>query len=68
MFSYIGSAIAYHALLDDSLAPLTILKLQFEEALSRPDPKEGLHKLIDPRLGEDYPMDSVLKVREPRTG
>lgn len=38
-------------------------KLQFEEALSEPDPKEGLRKLIDPRLGEDYPIDSVLKVR-----
>ncbi|KAK3123949.1 hypothetical protein QOZ80_8AG0638420 [Eleusine coracana subsp. coracana] len=34
----------------------------FEEALSKPDPKEGLQKLIDPRLGEDYPMDSILKM------
>jgi hypothetical protein len=51
-----------HFLLDDSLTPITILKLQFEEALSRPDPKEGLEGLIDPRLGEDYPMDSILKV------
>jgi chitin elicitor receptor kinase 1 len=51
-----------HFLLDDSLAPITILKLQFEEALSRPDPKEGLEVLIDLRLGEDYPMESILKV------
>ena len=43
----------------------TILKkkLQFEEALNTPDPKEGLQRLIDPALGEDYPMDSILKVR-----
>ncbi|KAL5232072.1 hypothetical protein ABZP36_030848 [Zizania latifolia] len=30
----------------------------FEEALNSPDPKEGLGKLIDPKLGEDYPVDS----------
>jgi len=42
----------------------TILKkLQFEEALSTPDPKESLQRLIDPALGEDYPIDSILKVR-----
>jgi chitin elicitor receptor kinase 1 len=38
-------------------------KVQFEEALNTPDPKEGLQRLIDPALGEDYPMDSILKVR-----
>jgi chitin elicitor receptor kinase 1 len=37
--------------------------VQFEEALNTPDPKEGLQRLIDPALGEDYPIDSVLKVR-----
>lgn len=37
--------------------------LQFEDALNQPDPKEDLRKLIDPRLGESYPIDSVLKVR-----
>lgn len=38
-------------------------KVQFEEALNIPDPKEGLQRLIDPALGEDYPMDSIFKVR-----
>lgn len=37
-------------------------KVQFEEALNTPDPKEGLQRLIDPALGEDYPIDSILKV------
>jgi hypothetical protein len=42
----------------------TILKKpQFEEALNTTNPKEGLQRLIDPALGEDYPMDSILKVR-----
>lgn len=47
-------------LLDDS--PVMIRKVQFEEALNTPDPKEGLQRLIDPALGEDYPIDSILKV------
>ncbi|RLN04534.1 chitin elicitor receptor kinase 1-like [Panicum miliaceum] len=34
----------------------------FEEALNTHDPKEGLQRLIDPALGEDYPMDSILKL------
>lgn len=34
----------------------------FEEALNAPDPKEGLQRLIDPALGEDYPIDSILKL------
>ncbi|XP_062194900.1 chitin elicitor receptor kinase 1-like isoform X2 [Phragmites australis] len=37
-------------------------RAKFEEALNRPDPKEGLQNLIDPVLGEDYPIDSILKV------
>jgi chitin elicitor receptor kinase 1 len=37
--------------------------VQFEEALNTQDPKEGLQRLIDPALGEDYPIDSILKVR-----
>ncbi|WOL16175.1 hypothetical protein Cni_G24957 [Canna indica] len=32
----------------------------FEDALNTPDPKENLRKLIDPRLGQDYPIDSIL--------
>ncbi|XP_062191128.1 chitin elicitor receptor kinase 1-like isoform X2 [Phragmites australis] len=34
----------------------------FEEALNIPDPKEGLQNLIDPVLGKDYPIDSILKM------
>lgn len=36
--------------------------MQFEEVLGLSDPKEDLHKLVDPRLGENYPLDSVFKV------
>ncbi|KAL8511196.1 hypothetical protein ACS0TY_017862 [Phlomoides rotata] len=34
----------------------------FEEVLSEPDPPEALKTIIDPRLGDNYPLDSVLKV------
>ena len=37
---------------------------QFEEVLSESDPN-SICKLVDPRLGEDYPLDSVLKVIDP---
>ncbi|GMG98697.1 hypothetical protein Nepgr_000537 [Nepenthes gracilis] len=33
----------------------------FEDVLSQPDPSE-IRKLVDPRLGENYPLDSVLKM------
>ncbi|XP_057786498.1 chitin elicitor receptor kinase 1-like [Salvia miltiorrhiza] len=36
----------------------------FEDVLSQPDPTEDLKKLIDPRLGDNYPLDSVLKVAQ----
>ncbi|XP_038985860.1 chitin elicitor receptor kinase 1-like isoform X2 [Phoenix dactylifera] len=36
----------------------------FEDALDQPDPKEDLRKLIDPKLGESYPIDSVLKMAQ----
>ena len=36
--------------------------MQFRNVLSRPDAGEYLHKLVDPRLGDDYPFDSVCKV------
>lgn len=38
--------------------------LQFEETLDAPDLKDGLRKLIDPKLGDDYPIDAILKVRK----
>ncbi|KAF2292291.1 hypothetical protein GH714_018521 [Hevea brasiliensis] len=36
----------------------------FEDALNEPDPKEELCKLIDPRLGDNYPADSVRKMAQ----
>uniref|UniRef100_A0A6N2MFY8 Protein kinase domain-containing protein n=1 Tax=Salix viminalis TaxID=40686 RepID=A0A6N2MFY8_SALVM len=36
----------------------------FEDALNQPDPGEDLRKLVDPRLGEDYPLDSVRKMAQ----
>lgn len=37
--------------------------MQFEGVLSQPDPTEDLRKIVDPRLGDNYPVDSVRKVR-----
>ncbi|XP_075664364.1 lysM domain receptor-like kinase 3 [Castanea sativa] len=34
----------------------------FKHVLSQPDPREYLHKLVDPRLGDKYPFDSVYKL------
>ncbi|PIN11223.1 Serine/threonine protein kinase [Handroanthus impetiginosus] len=34
----------------------------FEDAFSQPDQAEALRKLVDLRLGNDYPFDSVSKV------
>ncbi|KAK4363206.1 hypothetical protein RND71_018447 [Anisodus tanguticus] len=34
----------------------------FEEVLNHPDSDEYLRKLVDPRLGDGYPLDSVWKV------
>lgn len=36
--------------------------MQFEEVLGLSDPKEDLRQLVDPRLGDNYPLDSVFKV------
>ncbi|KAL3615274.1 Chitin elicitor receptor kinase [Castilleja foliolosa] len=36
----------------------------FEEAFSKPDLNEELTKLVDPRLGDNYPLDSVQKVAQ----
>ncbi|XAR53808.1 Non-specific serine/threonine protein kinase [Bertholletia excelsa] len=36
----------------------------FENVLNQPDPAEGLRRLVDPRIGDDYPLDSVLKVAQ----
>ncbi|KAK3184410.1 hypothetical protein Dsin_031696 [Dipteronia sinensis] len=36
----------------------------FEEVLNLPDPKQDLHKIVDPRLGDNFPLDSVLKMAQ----
>ncbi|XP_027930877.1 chitin elicitor receptor kinase 1-like isoform X2 [Vigna unguiculata] len=36
----------------------------FEEVLGLSDPKEDLRQLVDPRLGDNYPLDSVFKVSQ----
>ncbi|XP_038693220.1 lysM domain receptor-like kinase 3 [Tripterygium wilfordii] len=47
-----------------SLAESKGLVALFEEALNQPDPKEDLCKLVDPRLGDGYPVDSVVKMAQ----
>ncbi|KAM3285442.1 chitin elicitor receptor kinase 1 [Capsicum chacoense] len=34
----------------------------FEDVLNGVDPREGICKLVDSKLGDDYPLDSVWKV------
>ncbi|KAK1403163.1 hypothetical protein POM88_002768 [Heracleum sosnowskyi] len=36
----------------------------FEEVMNQPNPSTDLQKLVDPRLGEDYPIDSVCKIAQ----
>nr|ASM47204.1 lysm-containing receptor kinase 1 [Parasponia rigida] len=36
----------------------------FEDVLSQPNPKEDLIKIVDPRLGQNYPFDSVFKMAQ----
>ncbi|MED6112063.1 LysM domain receptor-like kinase 3 [Stylosanthes scabra] len=48
----------------ESVADSKGLVALFEEVLSQPDPTEDLCKLVDPRLGENYPIDSVRKMAQ----
>ncbi|KAG2395683.1 LysM domain receptor-like kinase [Vigna angularis] len=41
-----------------------LVALVFEEVLGLSDPKEDLRQLVDPRLGDNYPLDSVFKVSQ----
>ncbi|KAI3740923.1 hypothetical protein L2E82_31398 [Cichorium intybus] len=41
--------------------PMGLVRL-FEEVLSVYEPSKALCKLVDPRLGDDYPLGSILKV------
>ncbi|CAI0550920.1 unnamed protein product [Linum tenue] len=36
----------------------------FEDVLDHPDPEEDIRKLVDPRLGDNYPLDSVRKMAQ----
>ncbi|KAK8507730.1 hypothetical protein V6N12_074296 [Hibiscus sabdariffa] len=47
-----------------SLAESKGLVALFEDALDEPDPKEALCKLIDERLGENYPAEAVFKMAQ----
>lgn len=48
----------------DSSTESTGLVSLFEDALSQPDAREHLKNLVDARLGDDYPIDSVLKLSQ----
>ncbi|KAK8541664.1 hypothetical protein V6N13_137742 [Hibiscus sabdariffa] len=47
-----------------SLAESKGLVALFEDGLNEPDPKEALCKLIDVRLGDNYPVDAVFKMAQ----
>ncbi|XP_031105750.1 chitin elicitor receptor kinase 1 [Ipomoea triloba] len=36
----------------------------FEEVLSQPEPNDDIRTLVDPRLGDTYPLDSVRKMAQ----
>ncbi|CAL9013709.1 unnamed protein product, partial [Prunus brigantina] len=36
----------------------------FDEVLNQPDPKEDIWKLVDPGLGDNYPLDSVREMAQ----
>ncbi|KAF8391587.1 hypothetical protein HHK36_023893 [Tetracentron sinense] len=47
-----------------SIAESKGLVAMFEDVLSQPDPREDLCKLADPRLGDNYPFDSLRKLAQ----
>nr|ASM47260.1 lysm-containing receptor kinase 3.1 [Trema levigatum] len=49
---------------DGSVAESKGLVGLFEDVLNQPDSKDDLRKLVDPRLGENYPVDSVRKMAQ----
>ncbi|KAI5433640.1 LysM domain receptor-like kinase 3, variant 2 [Lathyrus oleraceus] len=49
---------------EESVAESKGLVALFEKALNQIDPSEALRKLVDPRLKENYPIDSVLKMAQ----
>ncbi|KAJ0081371.1 hypothetical protein Patl1_09931 [Pistacia atlantica] len=49
---------------NESVTESTGLVALFDDALHQPDPREGLRKLLDHRLGDNYPIDSVYKIAQ----
>ncbi|KAK7277130.1 hypothetical protein RIF29_18280 [Crotalaria pallida] len=50
--------------ISESIADSKGLVALFEGVLNQPDPTEELCKLVDPRLGDNYPIDSVRKLAQ----
>ncbi|KAF7140502.1 hypothetical protein RHSIM_Rhsim06G0165900 [Rhododendron simsii] len=48
----------------DSMVDSKGLVALFDEVLSQQDPREDLSRLVDPRLGDNYPLDSLHKVAQ----
>lgn len=48
----------------NSVADSRGLVAYFEDPLKNPDQKEDLRKVVDPRLGDEYPFDSVYKMAQ----
>ncbi|KAJ4703970.1 putative Receptor protein kinase [Melia azedarach] len=49
---------------NETITESTGLVALFEDILHQPDPREDLRKLVDPRLGDNYPFDSVRKMAQ----
>ncbi|XP_027932400.1 lysM domain receptor-like kinase 3 isoform X2 [Vigna unguiculata] len=49
---------------NDSVTDSKGLVALFDGVLGQPDPTEDLCKLVDPRLGDNYPIDSVRKMAQ----
>ncbi|XP_054819635.1 lysM domain receptor-like kinase 3 isoform X1 [Prosopis cineraria] len=49
---------------DQSVAESKGLVSLFEKSLRRPDAVDDLRNLVDPRLGENYPIESVFKMAQ----
>jgi chitin elicitor receptor kinase 1 len=49
---------------DGSTAESKTLVTMFGEALDKADPRDNLCNLVDPRLGDSYPLDSIRKMAQ----
>ncbi|KAF8031914.1 hypothetical protein BT93_D0969 [Corymbia citriodora subsp. variegata] len=50
--------------MDGSASEVKGLVALFEDVLNQPNPKDSLCKLVNPRLDDDYPLDSVYKLSQ----